>query len=105
MSKKSNSFTGMILKLMGALAVVAFLFGGICYGMGWITFEHNDQTDTSTVEVRGGEIQEAATDTVESRKQILKDAGEAIQNATEDLTTKEDATNQAIDSQQEAEQP
>lgn len=86
MSKTNNSgsWTGLVLKFTGCFTLVLLGVGAACYGMGWLTFGHDDQTDATNIEIETGAIKDAASDTIKSGKEILDDAGDAIEGVVEE---------------------
>ena len=71
----------MFVKLLGTLFLVLLIVAGVAYANGWISVQKSG--DTATVEMKTGEMKEAAEQAVQEGKALFDKARNSLQNKTD----------------------
>ena len=72
----------MLVKFLGVVFVLLLLFGAVAYSSGWVSLQTHD--NNTTVEVKTGEIKEAADIAIEKGKTLLDKADEKFKEFGEE---------------------
>lgn len=68
-------------RFLAVLAVIVALALVGMYAAGWLTFQARDET--TTIEVKTGEIKDAAEEAVDQSREMIEDARKEIKKQTE----------------------
>jgi hypothetical protein len=77
-----GSLLGSVFLALGLFVIVFALVG---YGMGWLHFQRTEQK--ATIEIETQQIEQAAEDAVDKSKDLVREAGEELQELGSDTTT------------------
>jgi uncharacterized protein HemX len=69
-----------VQRFLAVLAVVVVLALVGMYAAGWLTFQARDET--TTIEIKTGEMKDAAEDAVDKSRELLDDARQEIEKQT-----------------------
>lgn len=70
-----------MIKFLGLIFLILLVFGGIAFASGWILIESNG--DKANVEIKTGEMEDAAETAVEKSKEWIEKKGEQIDEMTD----------------------
>lgn len=109
MSRESRgSFLGLLSGLLALVFLLAICVSVAAYSMGWMTVENTP--DRTTIEVDTAEMREAAGEvskqgeqTLEKTGEALHDAGEQIKDAVDDDGTRDETTDEPIETKPDPE--
>jgi hypothetical protein len=73
----------LLTQLLVICCVVIAIFAVVGYTAGWITWQYDRQTETSTIEIETGEVKKAAEETVEKGKALIDKTGDEIKKLNE----------------------
>lgn len=83
------------LFLLASVLIAAFAVVG--YFAGWVEFQHNDQQEKATIEIKTQKVKATAKDAVEKGKELFGKASKKVEDAADDTT--EDEPESGVDSE------